>query len=60
MSKVSPLISKIVKGIAVVGLVASLTVVIHSLATGQGLQLLELAIALLLTAMLLQSYFRKG
>ena len=59
MSKVSPLISKIVKGIAVVGLVASLTVVIHSLATGQGLQLLELAIVFLLTAMLLQSYFRK-
>lgn len=59
MSKVSPLVSKVVKGIAVVGLVASLTVVIHSLATGQGLQLLELAIALLLTALLLQSYFRK-
>ena len=59
MSKVSPLVSKVVKGIAVVGLVASLTVVIHSLATGQGLQLLELAIALLLTSMLLQSYFRK-
>lgn len=59
MSKVSPLFSKVVKGIAVVGLVASLTVVIHSLATGQGLQLLELAIALLLTALLLQGHFRK-
>ncbi len=59
MSKVSPLYSKIVKGIAVLGLVASLAVVIHSLATGQGLQLLELAIALLLTALLTQGYFRK-
>ena len=59
MSKVTPLVSKVVKGIAVVGLVASLTVVIHSLATGQGLQLLELAIVLLLTAMLLRSYIRK-
>lgn len=59
MSKVSPLFSKIVNGIAIVGLVACLAVVIHSLATGQGLQLLEFAIALLLTAMLLHSYFRK-
>ncbi len=59
MSKVSPLFSKVVKGIAVVGLVACLAVVIHSLATGQGLQLLELGIALLLTALLLQGYFRK-
>ena len=59
MSKVGPLFSKVVKGIAVVGWVASLTVVIHSLATGQGLQLLELAIALFLTALLLQSFFRK-
>ena len=59
MSKVSPLFSKIVTGIAIVGLVASVTVVIHSLATGQGLQLLELAIVLLLTVMLLRSYIRK-
>lgn len=59
MSKVSPLFSKIVTGIAVVGWVASVTVVIHSLATGQGLQLLELAIVLLLTVMLLRSYIRK-
>ncbi|MCY3757316.1 MAG: hypothetical protein OXU26_14420 [Acidobacteriota bacterium] len=59
MSKVNPLFSKIVTGIAIVGLVASVTVVIHSLATGQGLQLLELAIVLLLTVMLLRSYIRK-
>ncbi len=59
MSKVNPLFSKIVTGIAIVGLVASVTVVIHSLATGQGLQLLELAIVLLLTVMLLRSYTRK-
>ena len=60
MSKVNPLFSKIVTGIAIVGLVASVTVVIHSLATGQGLQLLELAIVLLLTVMLLRRYIRKG
>ena len=59
MSKVNPLFSKIVTGIAIVGLVASVTVVIHSLATGQGLQLLELTIVLLLTVMLLRSYIRK-
>ncbi|MYC82322.1 MAG: hypothetical protein F4X19_09555 [Acidobacteria bacterium] len=59
MSKFNPLFSKIVTGIAIVGWVASVTVVIHSLATGQGLQLLELAIVLLLTVMLLRSYFRK-
>jgi len=59
MSKVSPLFSKIVTGIAIVGLVACLAVVIHSLATGQGLQLLELAIVLLLTVMLLHGRFRK-
>ena len=59
MSKVSPLFSKTVNGIAIVGLVVSLTVVIHSLATGQGLQLLELAIVLLLTVMLLHGRFRK-
>lgn len=59
MSKVNALFSKIVTGIAIVGWVASVTVVIHSLATGQGLQLLELAIVLLLTVMLLRSYFRK-
>ena len=59
MSKVNPLFSKIVTGIAIEGLVASVTVVIHSLATGQGLQLLELAIVLLLTVMLLRSYTRK-
>ena len=60
MSKVSPLFSKIVTGIAIVGMAAAFTVVIHSLATGQGLQLLELAIALFLTALLLQRLFRKG
>lgn len=59
MSKVNALFSKIVTGIAIVGWVASVTVVIHSLATGQGLQLLELAIVLLLTVMLLRSYIRK-
>ena len=59
MSKVSPLFSKAVNGIAIVGLVACLVVVIHSLATGQGLQLMELAIALLLTVMLLHGRFRK-
>ncbi len=59
MSKVSPLFSKTVNGIAIVGLVATLTVVIHSLATGQGLQLMELAIALLLTVMLLHRRYRK-
>lgn len=58
MSKVSPLFSKILTGIALVGVAASLTVVIHSLATGQGLQLLELAITLLLTVMLLHGRFR--
>lgn len=59
MSNVNPLFSKIVTGIAIVGMVASFTVVIHSLATGRGIQLLELAIALFLTALLLQRLFRK-
>ena len=59
MCKVSPLLSKIVTGIAFVGVVASLTVVIHSLVTGQGLQVWELAIVLFLTGLLLQRLFRK-
>ena len=60
MSRVNPLFSKIVTGIAIAGMAAAFTVVIHSLATGQGLQLLELVIALFLTALLLQRLFRKG
>ena len=59
MSKVSPVLSKIVTGIAFVGVAASLTVVIHSLVTGQGLQVWELAILLFLTGLLLQRLFRK-
>ena len=59
MSKIGPVLSKVVIVIAFLGLVASLSVVIHSWVTGQGLQAWPLATAVLLTAMLLQRLFCK-